>query len=126
MNRRSFLKIAGAAGILTVTPISIASALAKKVPIIYGDGIHCDSDGLQAALNGKDFVCAKNLVVREGNKVHISHGRFLIEKTVTFDERTFGSFTNSHIRWKPSVGYEDAPMFVFPHTGPGCRFPIGP
>ena len=62
---------------------------------------------------------------REGNKVHVSGGRFLMKKTVTFGEHSFGSFTNSHIRWSPSVGYEDAPMFVFPHTGPGYRFPIG-
>lgn len=80
MNRRSFLKIAGAAGLLTVTPISIASALATKVPIIYSDLIHDDTDGLQAALDGKDFVCEKSIVVRDGNKVFVRGGKFLVRE----------------------------------------------
>ena len=89
MNRRSFLKIAGAAGLLTVTPISIASALATKVPIIYGDGIHDDTEGLQAAVSGKDFVCESDIVWVSGDTVKIYAGNFLISDTITIsDTRT--------------------------------------
>ena len=110
MNRRSFLKIAGAAGLLTVTPISIASALATKVPVIYGDGIHDDSDGLEAALNGKDFVCAKNLVVREGNNLVVSNGNFLLNKGLTFSDTLSSVVRNCHFKFVPAE--EGAALFT--------------
>ena len=90
MNRRSFLKIAGAAGLLTVTPISIASALAKKVPIIYSDGIHDDTEGLKAAVSGKDFVCDSGIVHVSGDTAIIRGGNFLLSDTVNItDTRAF-------------------------------------
>ena len=95
MNRRSFLKIAGTAGLLAVTPITLASALATKVPIIYGDGIHDDTEGLQAAVSGKDFVCESGIVHVSGNTVNILGGTFLISDTITItDTRTFVSGSN--------------------------------
>jgi hypothetical protein len=78
VNRRGFFKVAFAAGLATALPaLSI-----ETLPTIYGDGIHDDTDGLQAALDGKDFHCRdKSVTVTDGN-VRISNGNYLVSRTL--------------------------------------------
>ena len=116
MNRRSFLKIAGAAGLLTVTPISIASALAKKVPIIYSDGIHDDTEGLKAAVSGKDFVCDSGIVHVSGDTAIIRGGNFLLSDTVSItDTRAF--ISNCKFVMGESARKDGRFMFAFGSSG---------
>lgn len=73
-DRRSFLS-----GLLTlsVIPLLPSIALAKPLPIIWGDMDHDDSLGLSALLSGEPFeVEGEGFIAVEG---HLSGGVFLLE-----------------------------------------------
>lgn len=84
MNRRSFLR-----GLLTVTAVSMApaSVLDAGLPRIVGDGIHDDTAGIQAAINGRPFV-ADGVVVRNQSRVTFGPGSFRM--TAPFEVETSG------------------------------------
>lgn len=81
MNRRGFLKIAFAAGAASAVPILFADALASK-NIIYADGIHDDTEALQAAIDGEDFACASDVVRIENGLLRITGGKSLTSNTI--------------------------------------------
>ncbi len=73
MSRRGFLK-----GLLTVAAVSVVPVpLLDLTPRIVGDGIHDDTLGLQAALDGKPFACEGQLVTG-GEQITITGGSYRI------------------------------------------------
>jgi hypothetical protein len=82
MNRRSFLKIGLAATVAVAIPIELYKALDKRLPIIYGDMIHDDWEGLQAAMTGQEFVCDSGMVTVRDGICYISDGLFKVSKTL--------------------------------------------
>ena len=79
LTRRSFLR-----GLFTIAAVSVvpATLLQADLPRIVGDGIHDDTAGLQAALDGKPFICEGN-VVRGTQSLHIGEGMYRISDTLT-------------------------------------------
>lgn len=80
MDRRTFLR-----GLLTVAAVSIApiDALTASVPSIVGDGVHDDTAGIQAAINGRPFS-ADGLVVRGQSEVQFGAGTFRMTAPMRF------------------------------------------
>ncbi len=66
MNRRQFLRVTFASGLVAATGIP---ALASNLPTIYGDGIKDDTDGLQALFDKKPFQIRNGLA--EFSKTHV-------------------------------------------------------
>lgn len=82
MNRRDFLRVTfGAAGV-AAAPVVLTKALEKRVPVIYGDGIHDDTEGLQAALSGREFIARNECVWIENGAVRLANGRFILTETL--------------------------------------------
>jgi hypothetical protein len=84
VSRRFFL-----GGALAVAGASsLPSRLLAAAPVIYGDGIHDDTAGLQAALAGRPFQVAKNgLVFRRGGTLFLSQGNFKLSDTLRITDR---------------------------------------
>jgi polygalacturonase len=79
VSRRSFL---GGALALSAA-VALPGAAFAAAPTIYGDGIHDDTAGLQAALDGKAFRCVGEAVVRNaGGSIYISGGSYLLSHTL--------------------------------------------
>lgn len=101
LTRRGFL-----GGALTVLAVSIAvptAAFSFSAPRIYGDGLHDDWEGLQAAFNGKPYLCQSDLV--HGTKqVEVFGGNFLLSRPL----HIFGGVTvhmqNSCMRFTHLTG----------------------
>jgi hypothetical protein len=74
LSRRSFLGGILAVGAATTVVAAIPLDL---TPRIWADGIHDDYAGLQAALNGKPFVC-EDSVIADTDSVIIRYGTFRI------------------------------------------------
>lgn len=97
MNRRKFLQLSIAAGVAVAVPISLQHAVARHLPIIKADGIHDDTTGLQAALNGEPFVCDSGYVTLKGSHFLLQGGSYLVTKqllipaleSVTFKDANF-------------------------------------
>jgi hypothetical protein len=80
VSRRSFL-----GGALALTAAAqLPSALYASVPLIYGDGVHDDTAGLQAALDGKPFkVVGKGVyIVDHKGFIHLQDGAFKLTDTL--------------------------------------------
>ena len=79
LSRRSFLR-----GALAVIGATVAPALPSMadIPRIVGDGIHDDTAGLQAALDGKPFI-ADDMVIRTADQLKITKGIFKITEMLT-------------------------------------------
>lgn len=82
MDRRNFLKIAFTAAAVTAVPVALTKALEQTLPVIYADGAHDDWAGLQAAIDGRDFICASECVQVFMNRVSLFRGHFLISRTL--------------------------------------------
>lgn len=80
LSRRSFF--GGALALVAVS--QLPSAAFASAPAIYGDGIHDDTVGLQAAFDGKPFrVIGKGVyVVNRGGSICLSGGRFKLSDTL--------------------------------------------
>jgi hypothetical protein len=80
LNRRSFLK-----GALSVVAATVVLAKLPKdfaLPQIIGDGLHDDTAGLQAALNGEPFLC-DGCVVRNATEVVLHDGTYRLTSMIT-------------------------------------------
>lgn len=73
MDRRAFLRGAGVAALAATLPVP---ALGGSIPIIYGDGIHDDTAGFQAALDGRRFYSFGNKVRRIRGIVVVNGGTY--------------------------------------------------
>jgi hypothetical protein len=92
MNRRSFLRVAFTATAVTAVPVTLAAALETRIPVIYGDGKHDDWEGLQAALDGREFACRDGCVRAHGRNVSIIGGTYRISKPLRLPASE-GSYT---------------------------------
>lgn len=81
MNRRSFFKLTAGAAIASALPLPGVAA-----PIIYGDGIHDDTEALQALLDGKVVEFADPAMADgagwHGAKLRFPQGIFAISDTL--------------------------------------------
>lgn len=99
MNRRDMLK-----GLATLPLLAVSLKAAARVPVIYGDGVHDDTEGLAAWLNGRPVVWA------DGRDVgHVLSGEFRTTRTVEINRRARGGrlLTQSTLRYEGDVS---APM----------------
>lgn len=102
ISRRSFLGGALALTAASAVPASALRALGA-VPVIYGDGIHDDTDGLQAAIDGKPFRVAGEdaYVLSKGGRVFFSSGTFRLSRTLHIRNKAYirgGRFVGSEIK----------------------------
>lgn len=106
LNRRWFL---GGAMALVATP-----ALAKlmplatlPIPLIKGDGLHDDWEGLQALLSGTPFtVDGEDLIAQAGL---IARGRFKISRGLTMSR---GGFVLDGNTFLPTFSIGSEPLFI--------------
>lgn len=117
LSRRSFLR-----GMLTVAALSVAPALAihADLPRIVGDGIHDDTVGLQAALDGRPFVCEGN-VVCDADHVYISGGNYRLTNGLRFNPDRVANIT--HARFDAKAVPEGQAVFYAP--APKSDRPMG-
>lgn len=98
MNRRGFLKIAFAAGAITAVPVTLTKSLERSAPVIYGDGVHDDTAGLQAAIYGDEFIARNECVSISGNIVHLAAGTYRVSKTLNLTRTTGHSLVGAGSR----------------------------
>lgn len=111
LNRRSFLR-----GVLAVTAVSITPTplIAADVPQIVGNGIHDDTAGIQAAIDGQPFVCEGQLIA--GTKeISLGAGTYRVSKTLRVVGRDRIRFTGAHFL----VAHSDP--FVYFEGSTYCR-----
>lgn len=75
MNRRSFLR-----GVLALTVAPSLPLVGVALPRIVGDGVHDDTDGLQALFAGQPFVVDSEVVRAQAGLV--SGGTFRLTRTL--------------------------------------------
>jgi len=81
INRRSLLFGLGVASICSMVPSTVVAAIIDPVPIIVGDGVHDDTAGLQALIDGRTFRVAPGLNITETNDtVMVREGYFRLSK----------------------------------------------
>lgn len=97
VSRRSFLGGALALTAASSLPLK-AFALA---PTIWGDGIHDDTAGLQAALDGKPFrvVGEGAFVISRDGEVFIGNGTYRLTDTLRLRGSIRATLRNFHMRW---------------------------
>jgi len=115
LSRRSFLggilAVGGAA--LTVKP---AALLTRSVPKIWGDCLHDDAPGINAALAGEDFeVAREGLVLRNGADILLRGGAFLVNDTITVRQPV--TMIGNYIEVGPTFPIGEPVMLCWP-----CRF----
>jgi hypothetical protein len=118
MNRRNFLKVTLAAGIFASAPVVLTKALERRTPVIYGDGIHDDAEGLQAALDNKPFICSSDRVQIEtvGDTLYIRNGYYLIGRTLHINR---DNVYIAHCTIVAAEGFRDEKRALHYH-GNGC------
>ena len=79
LSRRSFL-----GGILAAaTLVRPTSVLARPVPMLWGDGLHDDTEALNALLSGGEFeVSREGLALRRAGMILLDKGHFLVSDTI--------------------------------------------
>lgn len=83
MNRRFFLK-----GALAVTALSILPAIdLSGYPTLYGDGVHDDTEALQALFDLKPYICEGNLIQGQ-TEVELTKGVFKTTDTLHVKDTT--------------------------------------
>ncbi len=95
LTRRGFFKlVAGAASLITVP------APAFALPIIYGDGVHCDADGIEALLQGEEVEFRKindaNYIGCRGDK-ELSFGNVKMHCWRTFNISMLNNIDIKHM-----------------------------
>lgn len=86
MSRRSFLRGALVVSASAVLPLP---ALSAPYPILYGDGIHDDTDALNALFRGDTVICENEAItIKKGDAIHLNGGTY--RTTATIDVRSMG------------------------------------
>lgn len=100
LSRRSFLGGALVLAAATAVPAHALKALGP-LPVIYGDGIHDDTAGLQAAIDGKPFRVFgdRAYAVRTGGRVFIGQGRFRLSDTLRLNGPVSVTISDAHMVW---------------------------
>lgn len=110
MNRRDFFKVTFATGVAAAVP----AILAERLPEIVGDGVHDDTAGLQAALNGRDFIAHNGCVRVEGGMCYLNGGLYRLTKTLEVGENKPFSMANASFR-------SSAEMFMRVQSNSPCQ-----
>lgn len=97
MNRRQFLQVSLAAGVVAAMPITLKKALADPRPTIWADGIHDDTAGLQAAIDGQPFYAVHDVVNVTDGKLTIHDGRFRTSACLNFRNHKGLRFERNHV-----------------------------
>ena len=84
--KRGFLLgLAGATGLLVAQP----KLLLSKLPILWGDGVHDGSDGLEALFNGEPVKTAWGDTFKpmfdDGTPVTLDGGKYYLGRTITLN-----------------------------------------
>lgn len=110
LTRRGFLK-----GVLTVGAVAALPALALHgMPTLWGDGIHDDTEALQALFDGKEVIHGDNVIVRRcAGDFRLAGGTFRISKTLEINGMHGGLITNVTIT--SDRGF-DGPIFLVKDT----------
>lgn len=97
ISRRSFLGGALALSAATSMPLKAFA----HAPVIYGDGVHDDTAGLQAALDGKPFRVFGHgaYVVRGDGHIFIGNGSFRLSDTLHFRGNVAATVSGFHMEW---------------------------
>src|SRR5690242_8948130 len=120
ISRRTFFGGAIALAAASALPLS---AFAEPVPLICGDGVHDDTAGLQALLDGKPFRVASgapNVVYRNtGGDVYITGGTYRITEALFVRDRTAfitdcTLFLDRSADWLPNGANSGAINFKLP------------
>ena len=99
VSRRKFLFGAGATLAATVVAVPVAEAL--SVPTLWGDGVHDDTEALQAALDGKPVrIAGESMILTEGR---LNGGSYLISAPIVMRR---DNFTLAHARLIASKAYK--------------------
>ena len=88
MNRRWFsLGLASALAAPAVVGSGVLMPLRGiRLPMIYGDGIHDDTAGLNALIAGEPVISLSGAAWRDGDRVYMRNGVFRISSLLeTFD-----------------------------------------
>ena len=79
LNRRAFLFGAGA----TVMAVQAGISL-RKVPFLWGDGLHDDTDALNAFFRGEKIESSAGVFVSQNS---LSDGKFLVSRPILIKDR---------------------------------------
>lgn len=89
LTRRSFVQALAAAGALAAFPaFSVRSVVPVRWPVLWGDGLHDDTEALQALFDGAPVEHAGQMLHRiRGFAGFIENRRFKISDTIYADRR---------------------------------------
>lgn len=109
VDRRSFLR-----GALSVAASSLiipsAGLAAQSLPAIYGDGIHCDADGIEALSDGRSVdVIGDGFRIIQGVHPMLLNGRFLFRRPITISNF---HIERSHLFFKFDAPYGQRPALT--------------
>lgn len=82
MNRRSFLAAVGLAAFAATSGLARAAIEVKSAWVLVADGVHDDTDALQAALNGEEVFDTSGRLVSVGGSVHLPPGPIRVTQTL--------------------------------------------
>ena len=83
ISRRFFLQ-----GALSVAALSVVPSAMADAPRIVGDGIHDDTAGIQALLDGRPFVCDdERIAISDDDHVYLTGGLFRTTRTIYYARR---------------------------------------
>jgi hypothetical protein len=84
ISRRAFLGGAIALAAATVVPVEAIKALAP-LPQIVGDGVHDDTAGLQALIDGEPVLIGAEVVTAEHGAITLQGGVYLISSPLVIN-----------------------------------------
>lgn len=97
MDRRGF---AGALAGATAALCAVAAIPAAWTrPVLYGDGVHDDTDALQALFDGHEVTDARDWSVIRPASFALNRRAFRLSRTLNTSGPCSGSITNCVFRW---------------------------
>ncbi|MCW2337281.1 hypothetical protein M2337_001514 [Sphingobium sp. B2D3A] len=114
LSRRGFI---GASGGAIVGAAMVPAALqAAEVPVLHADGIHDDTDALEALFAGRQVrVAQKDVVARyENGTVRLINGRYLMSRPVRAhgDAAVYTGHCTFRIGEGPALPYPELQQFA--------------
>lgn len=122
VNRRSFLRGVLTVSALSVVPVALVKIAAPLLPRIYSDGIHCDSDGLAAALARQPFTCdtgAEWCLKIADDFLKLQHGNFLVDRPIAIGDFQEARISDCTIVAAPN--FKGEAMLSFKRMSPKSR-----
>lgn len=103
MDRRTLLARAGAVmAVAAIAPSTFARAASwNAMPILWGDGVHDDSPGLQALIDGKP-VDVRNGSARYEGSWFLAHGTYRVSAPLRFSQSSEVTITSSRFIRDPA------------------------